>query len=179
MPATESKQLRILRRLMDHMGGIDPENLDPNTGAPYEISLKDNVFIGKLVFGSEISYPALSMLEKPVPEDGIPADELKTIRLENWTLLLQGFVEDGEPHTTEPAYALKAQVEQRLSQIVATDGEGDPKFPDVFLLGGLIAGMTIGQGVVRPPTQNVSATAFFYLPVVIKMKTDVTNPYAD
>lgn len=175
----ESKQLRILYALMGHMGGINPTNVDPATEAAYDVSLEDKIFIGKAVFGKEVEYPAVAILEKPVPEELIPANVERTVRKEYWTLLLQGFVEDGDPHTTVPAYDLKAKVEMRLAQIVSLDNKGDPTHPAIHLLGGLIAGMTIAQGVVRPPTPNVSSTAFFYLPLVIEMKTDVTNPYAD
>ena len=178
---SDSKQLLILKAFTLHLEGMNPTAIDPGTEDNYLIDMRAKVVRGRTTLGAaeDDSPPVLSFLEKPSPEVGIPAGEQGVRRLENWTLLLQGFAPDDKKNPTDPAYLLKAQVEQRLSQIIEIDpSTGDPVFPDVYLLGSLIIGLTIGQGVVRPPDKQVSPTAFFYLPLIVKMKTDVSKPYS-
>ncbi len=68
----------------------------------------------------------------------------------------------------------------RLARLIQMDPRtGTPTFPDEHFLGSLISGLTIGQGVVRPPDEKVSPKAFFYIPLVVELSTDVSNPYAD
>lgn len=176
------KQLLALRRLTEFLEGINPDNEDPSTGEAYTYDLRKAVFRGRTTLGDNDPYPALSLLESPKPEIGEGAGHENAVRLEDWTLLLQGFADDDKKNPTDPAYWLKAVVEQRLSRIIAINEgpgmkEGDPLFPDDYMLGRLFAKFTIGQGVVRPPTVNVSPTAFFYLPLVVRWKTDVRQPY--
>lgn len=174
----ESKQLKILKRLTALLDGITPAEIDPATGVAYAVDLAGKNFRGITVIGQDTKLPATTILEAPQPINGEPADDLQTRRHENWRLLLQGFAVDDKENPTDPAYVLKAIVEQRLSRIVAEE-QGDPVYPDDFLLGKLCTGFVIGQGVVRPPTKEVSPTAFFYIPLTVKLATDVTNPYKD
>jgi hypothetical protein len=53
-----------------------------------------------------------------------------------------------------------------------------PAYPDIYLLGGLIADMTINPGVVRPPEQGVSSKAYFYLPLVVSYAFNASRPTA-
>ena len=49
----------------------------------------------------------------------------------------------------------------------------------LYRLGGDIGSLTIGQGVVRPPSEEAaSRLAMFYLPLILEITTDVRNPYA-
>lgn len=172
------KQLLVLRRLSTFLEGINPTNPDPGTEQLYVTDLRKAVFRGRTTLGDNDPYPAVSLLESIKPEDGRPAGHERIKRLEDWSLLVQGFAIDDRQNPTDPAYWLKAQVEQRLWRIIAVDERnGDPLFPEDWMLGKLIAGLTIGQGVVRPPTAGVSPTAFFYLPIVVKLATDVSQPY--
>lgn len=182
----DPKQLRVLKALCTHLEAINPTNLDPGNPddedyvpAPYDVDLRDKAFRGKTVFGNDTLPPFLSLLESPQPGMVDAVGFAKTTRREFWSILLQGFVIDDPVNPTDPAYLLKAQVEQRLSRLIATNAEDDPLFPNEYLLGKLIISLTIGQGVVRPPDEKVSSKAFFYIPLVIEMKTDTSNPYAD
>lgn len=172
------KQLQIMRRLTSHLEKISAE-FYPDFGFPEDFDLEGSVFRGRTTLGPSDKYPALSILEAPNPKTGVPAGENKK-RLEDWVILLQGFVKDDAENPTDPAYELKAIVEYHLARLVAIrESDGDPLFPDEYLLGKLVTGLTIGQGVVRPPEVNVSPKAFFYIPLTVKLVTDPTKPYAD
>lgn len=165
------KQLLILRRLTAHLEGITAAN-------GYTFDLAGRVHRGRTTYGEETAVPCLSVLEAPRPDDAVRAaggDRLQ--RAEQWTLLLQGWVPDDKDNPTDPAYELKAAVEKRLSEVVVEDGLGRAVNPDAYMLGGLIVGMVIGPGVVRPPQEGVSGKAFFYLPLVIAMAADLRQPY--
>lgn len=174
----DSKQLVVLKRLTALIEGANPDNDDPATDAAYAVDLRGAVFRGRSEIGASDPKPCIVILEAPQPINGIPADTNQTVRKEEWRLLVQGFVQDDKTNPSDPAYALKAIVEQRLSRLSAVSGStGDPVFPEDYLLGRLVVNVVIGQGVVRPPTKEVSPTAFFYIPLTVELKTDITNPY--
>ena len=47
----------------------------------------------------------------------------------------------------------------------------------MYMLGNTISGFAIGPGVVRPPQDQVSSKAFFYLPVIVRLPVDVSKPF--
>lgn len=168
---SDCKQLLILKRLSTWLEGITPAN-------GYEYDLTGAVFRGRSVFGSETPVPCLSLLEAPKPEVAIGAAENDVLSAGEWILLLQGWAPDDVQNPTDPAYQLKAAVEMRLSDIIRTKpGMGTPAVPEAYFLGGLITGLGIGPGVVRPADQ-VSSRAFFYIPLRISLVIDVRNPFA-
>lgn len=163
---SDSKQLRILKKLTTHL-----EATSGYTGI--------KVYRGTLIVSAKEVQDCLSILEAPRPVVGQPAGHQGHRRLETWTLLVQGWPQDDKNNPSDPAYALKAAVEQWLYRIIAQDEKtGLPLYPDVYLLGGDIGSMTIGQGVVRPPEQEAaSRLAMFYLPLILEIATDISNPY--
>lgn len=163
---TDSKQLRIVKKISAH--------LEATSGyEPLAVSR------GKLVVSAKDVEDTVSILEAPRPVVGEPAGVNGYLRHETWTLLVQGWPKDDKANPSDPAYAMKAAVEQQLYKIIATDPRGgQPKYPDVYLLGGDIAAMIIGQGVVRPPTEEAaSRLAMFYLPLILEIVTDISDPY--
>lgn len=165
--ANEPLRLRILQALTSHLEGI--------TGEPfYHYSLKGKIYRGKTVFGADIKPPFVSIIEGQATDYGSFADENQSIRKDSWLLLVQGFVADDSRNPTDPAYRLCADVESRMGDIVALDNKGQPKFPGVYNLNGLISSLTIAAPVVRPPEDGLSSTAFFYLPVLVGLKTDLS-----
>lgn len=162
----DSKQLRILKKLT--------ALLELTSG--YE-GIK--VFRGKLVVSAREVEDTLSVLEAPRPVVGQPAGHGGHKRLETWTLLVQGWPKDDKENPSDPAYAMKAAVEQWLYRIIAVnEHDGLPVYPDLYLLAGDIASLTIGQGVVRPPSEEAaSRLAMFYLPLILEITTDISNPY--
>lgn len=162
----DSKQLRILKKLTAH--------LELTSG--YE-GIK--CYRGKLVVSAKEVEDCLSILEAPRPVVGQPAGHQGHKRLETWTLLVQGWPKDDKENPSDPAYAMKAAVEQWLYRLIAVEEQtGMPVYPDLYLLGGDIGSLTIGQGVVRPPSEDAaSRLAMFYLPLILEITTDVSNPY--
>ncbi len=163
----DSKQLRILKKLS--------AMLELTSG--YE-GIK--CFRGKLIVSAKEVEDCLSILEAPRPVIGQPAGHEGYRRKETWTLLVQGWPKDDKENPSDPAYAMKAAVEQWLYRIIAVDEtNGLPAYDkSTYMLGGDLASLTIGQGVVRPPEQEgASRLAMFYLPLILEITTDVSNPY--
>ena len=168
----ESKQLAILKALTGHI-----ETMTVLDGFGYDLC--GRVFRGKAVYGDEMPLPCVSILEAPRPDESPrPYGHERARRIEDWSLLVQGWVEDDPVNPTDPAYDLKAHVESRLSQIVrVNEVNGNPAFPQFYRLGGLIAELSIGPGVVSPPRPNISAKAFFYLPLMVKAAFSPLSPF--
>lgn len=163
-------RLRVLKALTEHLEGITVAN-------GYGHDLKGKVYRGRDLFGDNDKPPFLSLLEGKGSEIGNFADENRTTRADQWILLVQGWVVDDKKNPTDPAYNLLADVEQRLSDIIAVDNQGAPKFKGVHNLKGLITSLTMASPVVRPPENGVSSTAFFYLPIRIGLAVDLTKPW--
>ena len=157
-------KLQVLKVLTAHLEGITLAN-------GYQHDLKGKVFRGRAVLGANEQVPILNILETPSPLDGFFADEQKTRRLDTLVLLVQGWAEDDARNPTDPVYELMEDVERCLRQVTAEKSNGKPEFPAFHLLGGRITSLSFGPGVVRPPTEAVSAKAFFYLPVQIGLAT--------
>jgi len=92
---------------------------------------------------------------------------------------VQGWSEDTKENPTDPAYELMADVRKALAKIVKrghpTDAAQIPN-PDL-MLGGLITGMTMEPGIARPPIEQVSAKAFFWMRVKLQFVEDPNDPY--
>lgn len=162
----DSKQLRILKKLCAH--------LEATSEYPGIVCYR-----GRAVISAQDVEDCLSILEAPRPVVGAPADVEGVKRLETWTLLLQGWPKDDKKNPSDPAYAMKAAVEQQLSKLIkVADHDGNPKYPEHWMLGGDITSLTIGQGVVRPPSEEApSRLAMFYIPLIVGIQTDISNPY--
>lgn len=155
----DSYRLLALKALTAHLEGITKAN-------GYDFDLDGNVFRGRPLFGQDDPIPMLSILEAPRNDAGQYAGENKRARKENWSLMIQGWAHDDKRNPTDPAYALLDAVENRLFRLTQTDdNSGNALYPDEYLLGNTISGITIYPGVVRPPMENVSSKAFFYLPI--------------
>jgi hypothetical protein len=166
----DPQELLVLKTLSGHLEGLTPAN-------GYDHDMAGRVFRGRSIFGAETDVPFLSILEHPNPDDGPEAGPEKAVRHDKWKLLLQGFVTDDKTNPLDPAYKLKAEVVLRLSEINAVKPQGGgPKFP-IYRLANLVTDFHIGKGVVRPPTVNVSPTAFFYIPLTVGLKTNTLDPY--
>lgn len=165
-----SKQLQILQALTAQIETVTPDN-------GYDFDLTGKVFRGRALFGKETVPPFVSILESTKPGIGTDADIEKLFRSTAWPLLIQGWASDDKENPLDPAYDLKASVEQRLSRISAADPRGSgPSYPAEYLLGRLIISIRIGPGICRPPA-DATPTAFFFLPVTIEYKEDLANPF--
>lgn len=162
---TDPKQLRIIKKLCNHL-----ELTSGYEGTP--------IFRGKLVVSAKEVENCMSILEAPRPIVGQPAGHEGHKRHETWTLLVQGWPKDDKDNPSDPAYYMKAAVEEQLSKIVLVDDRtGMPVHKDLYLLDGDIASMIVGQGVVRPPAEEAaSRLAMFYIPLILGIVTDIRNP---
>lgn len=178
---TDTRQLVIMKRLTTLIEGITPANGYPG------YTLTGRVYRGKAVFGANESAPFVSILESLRPDPmPLEAGPEKLIREENWEILIQGWAKTNEAFPTDDLYNLKGALEHRLTRIVAIDGQGNPTFPDDYRLGrdgtgprgGLITGARIGPGVVRAATPQTGNIAALYLPMIIRYKANVSDPWA-
>lgn len=165
-----SHRLDILKKLTEHLEGITVDN-------GYQFDLRGKVFRGRDRFGANFTdrLPILSVLEAKATDYGNYADEEQMVRQDDWVLLVQGWIKDDARNPTDPAYELLAEVEKRISMLMDTE-RGEPVYPGVYRLGGLVAKLTVAQPVVRPPEEGLSDTAFFYLPIRVGFKVDLRNP---
>lgn len=180
-----SKKQKILVALTEHLEGVNPTNMlfdpDEEDYAPYPVDLRNKVFRGRMVFGDEVTEPFLSIYEAPrqiVPED---AGEGRLELDEDWTLLIQGFAADDKLNPTDPAYQLLACVQHRMARISqqSTHGGRGGLYPDEWRLGGLIAEVRYQIPIVRPGQDDVSGTAYFYMPISVGVVTDLTQPFVE
>lgn len=169
----DSRQLDILKALTTHLEGVTYQ-------AGYDHDLTGRVFRGRAEYGADMPLPMVSILEAPRPDDRPRlAGHERAFRSEDWTLLVQGWVEDDLLNPTDPAYALKADVERHLARLVAVhENRGTPVYASEFRLGNRVTEIGIGPGAVSPPRDRVSSKAFFYLPVVVTFAVSPTSPFA-
>lgn len=140
--------------------------------------LPTSIFRGRTKFGQDDTLPAIAMFEPPVNDD-IPQPEQRgsmagTKRITNYSLIVQGFVKDGVPHPTDPAYVLSADVVKAFAKArsrKAADGRG----ADPFGCGSFVSDVTILPVIVRP-SDDISATAYFWMSIVFKILEDTANP---
>lgn len=136
----------------------------------YAFDLAGKVVRNRALIGADImdKPPLVGIIEAPRPDFALFAGENNSHRKDNWTLLIQGIVKDDKTaNMADDAFYLCQDVERRLSLIgaIKQGGNGKPLFPEYYMLGGMIAGIEIAPPVIRPPEAQVSAHAFFYLPI--------------
>lgn len=156
--------LQVLKALTVLLEGIVPTapTIDPPLA-----SLAGRVFRGRNRFGDDDPSTMLSILEAPRP-DGANFTDNNQARTGEWLLLIQGWCPDDKLNPTDAVYHLLDDVERRLDRVIRdSPGTGYPKYPEHYLLGGLITSMRFGPGTVRPPTENISSKSFFYIPVQV------------
>ena len=137
----------------------------------FQHDLQGRVFRGRSVFGQDDPLPMVSVLEAPRPDQDLVTAK-NGMQLDDWPLYFQGWAQDDPSNPTDPAYRLAADVKQALAMLIDRRPESAP----YYLLGDLILDLTISPGTVRPPDQ-LSSWAYFYLPVTVKLKESLTDPY--
>ncbi len=150
-------KLKILKAMTTSLQGITIAN-------GYRHDLATSVFRGRLVYGDGDPVPMVSILESPIPLDQIDPPDATSHASGDWELLVQGFCVDDRVNPTDPAYPLMGDVKKALiAERMTSAGQFNTTGP--FGLGDSITKMYIGQGVVRPPEDHVSAKAYFWLGV--------------
>lgn len=141
-------------------------------------SLEGAVFRGRNIMGEESKpWPALTIMEAPVPDFALYAGEENQNSSSRWTLLIQGVSEDDKLNPLDAAYYLYAAVELQMMKIMAVKSSGSAMYPEHYLLGKLIASVELSPPVIRQPDDKASAAAFFFLPVRVGIATRSGEPY--
>lgn len=167
MSSVNSKKLKVMIALTDLLKTIAPvQNV-------HNYNLSQAVFRGRTVFSDNSDpLPLISVLENLRPAESKYAGYNKTAIKTEFDLIIQGWVKDDKTNPTDEAYELLHVVESKLLEIIKSNSAN--AFPrndesSNYLLGGLIEGLSIGDGICRPPDPQVSSKAFFFLPISIVM----------
>jgi hypothetical protein len=165
--------MRVLKALTSCLLEITPANgylhdLGPQPGWP-----RGKVFRGRVLFGPKDPLPMLAVLETPLQPEQIPTAPDNPARNGGWDLTIQGFVDDDFENPTDPAQYLVADVIRRL----AVEKRKNFNFA-LFGMGDVVTNLSIGVPVVRPPDE-LSAKAYFYLPVALTIAEDLDKPYGN
>ena len=128
----------------------------------YNYDLAGKVFRGRMLFSdNDDPLPMVSVNQPPTMPDEYDVPTGSTARNYNYTMLVQGFVEDDIRNPTDPAFLLLDDVQRRLAFEKARE-EG---YNALGMRGQVM--LQVGQGVVRSPDGVVSDTAFFWLPITL------------
>lgn len=166
---TDPFRLRVQKGLAAALEQITPAN-------GYRHDLTGAVFRGRDTFGATDPLPMLSILEAPIQPDQPPSIDDAADEHGRWEVVIQGFVADDKKNPTDPAHVLMADVRRALAlERKNRNGRG---VYDMLGMGGLVTGLDIGSGVVRPPDE-LSAKAYFWLTIVLHIVEDLENPYDD
>ncbi len=160
-------RLTVLKAIGTCLEGITPE-------AGCDHDLRGRVFRGREIYGEDDPIPLVSIHE--VPGDGDMPMQLRDggESVVTLNIVLQGFVDDDRLNPTDPAHRLLAEVKAALS---AERMRGMGRARDILGLGGRVAELKIGGGVVSSPEFGVSSYAFFILPVVVTFTENVNFPF--
>ncbi len=167
----DSYRLKALKALTAHLKLIVHVEGVADYGG---FDLSNSVFRGRTVYGDDDPKTMVSILEAPRPDIGQTVGTNGEGRVEQWQLLVQGWCPDDLDNPTDPLYQMMQVVEMQLQKIITTNpSTGDAVYPAMYMLGNTITSFSFGPGVVRPPTEGVSARSFFYLPVRVGLKKEV------
>lgn len=171
----DSKRLTTLRKLSEFLMA------EVSTANGYKHDLAGSVFRGRMFSTNNDPLPMVTIMENIDP-DRYPrragGEAQAPLTAEDWVLLVQGWAIDDKENPCDPAYELMADVRKALAKLKQRPDPilGGPNNPS-YMLGGLIAGMTMEPGIARPPMEQVSAKAFFWMRVVLKLVEDPNDPY--
>jgi hypothetical protein len=168
----DSQKLQVLKALTTLIEGT---SVTPYTDITLPATLAGLVFRGRHRFADNDPPTMVSILEAPRPGPTNFTGENEA-RKEDWLLLVQGWCPDDKRNPTDPIYSLLDDVERRLVRVIQRRGsDGGAKYAEHYMLGNLVTSFRAGPGVVRPPTENVSSRAFFYLPVQVGLARILTE----
>lgn len=167
MAVEDPLKLQVLKALTAHLEGIK----GPDWGG---FDLEGNVFRGRNRFGDDAPETFISILEAPRTDPGREAGTNLEARNYEWPLLLQAWTKEDAVHPSDPIYFLEREIIFRLAMLtMEKQGSGFPRYPEVYMLGGLVSSFGYGPGTVRPPTDGLSSKSFLYMPLRVGLATVV------
>jgi hypothetical protein len=170
-------RLRAMKQLSLCVKQVNPANdcefdlsdFVDSAGRPAE-----RVFRGRTLFGDNDPRPMVVLLEDPRPADAVNGTSTSPAAVNQFRVLIQGFVEDDREHPLDPAYRLSAEIIRALVRAKAN------RF-DILGLGNkapCVMSLSIGQPVHRPPDDEVSSVAYFLIPVTLGLVENLETPFA-
>ena len=163
---TDPFRLRVQKALAELLETITTDN-------GYQFDLAGKVFRGRNVFGDTDPKEMLAVLEDPEMKNILPVAEGNVVAYD-YQLLVQGWTRDDKTHPTDRAQHLLAAAKRRLGLEIRRVEDGRVDFLGVYG----VASMTLGIGVVRP-ADDLSASAYFWLPLTLRVAEDISDPYGE
>lgn len=156
--------------------GIIETTVTIANGSPFDLT--DLVFRGRLRYGHNEPVPMVSLMQAPnIDIETVDVGKGRQ-RTTDKTFLIQGWVADDFNNPTDPAHELLAEVKQALGQIMDMDSEHYMLQSYSNTGNGLISNISISSGLVRPPEASISDKAYFWLPVLVTLIENLSDPYS-
>ena len=138
-------------------------------GTPFDLA--NVVFRGRQRYGRSDPIPMVSILQAPnIDVQNENAGDGRMRQAEK-TYLIQGWVVDDPVNPTDPAHELMAEVKRALAKVLDMDDTS-------YMLEGYLSSMNISTGLVRPAETGISDNAYFWLPVVVTLTENLSDPYS-
>lgn len=170
-------RVRILEALTGHLQTIVRV---ANPSVDYAWSLAPDadfpagrVLRGRSNYGRSDPIPMLAINEDPRNLEHIAAPWESGVSKSEWSLLIQGWVEDDPDHPTDPAHFLLADTRAKLIDLrsdrrnILGFGHKRPMIEDIL----------VAQGTVQPP-DDYSEKPYFWLPVTLCLVEDLADAFA-
>ena len=167
-------RLTVLKQLSVCIGRVTPAN-------GFKHNLSESVFRGRSIYGDGDPLPMVSILGPPIPLETLHGRGDNPNSTGDWELLIQGFVDDDRENPSDPAHRLMAEVKKVIIDEKKRNGGFDilglgPKSEGNPNTGNRVIDLHIGQGSVRP-SDEVSARAYFWLMLTVKLAENQSDPY--
>ena len=166
-------RLRVLKAVSAQLKAITPANGYTNDLSDFIDSAErpaERVFRGRTTFGDNDPLPMLSILEDLRPAEPNNGMKNSPMAVNEFRILIQGFVQDDKAHPLDPAYLLSAEVIKALV-------EGKKNALGLGTTAPCVMALSIGQPVHRPPDDDVSAVAYFLVPVTLMLAENLETPF--
>ncbi|TPN04545.1 hypothetical protein [Mesorhizobium sp. B2-1-2] len=171
-------RLRVAKAICNTLKSITPAN-------GYQHDFSDfvdevgrpaaRVFRGRTVFGENDPLPMLSVLEDPRSREPIDGFVMSGFAKNEYRLLVQGFVLDDKDNPLDPAYFASADV---ITSLVKAKQVRDYNLLGLGSKAPCVMAISIGEPVHRPPDDDVSAVAYFLVPVTLTLAENLETPFA-
>ncbi|RWF33715.1 MULTISPECIES: hypothetical protein [unclassified Mesorhizobium] len=171
-------RLRVVKGVCAALKTITPANghlhdfsdFIDDAGRPAE-----RVFRGRTVYGDGDPLPMLSVLEDPRAREPVGGGLKGGFSSNEFRLLIQGFVQDDKDHPLDPAYLASADV---ISALVKAKLVNNFNFLGLGNVAPCVIEILIGEPVHRPPDDEISAVAYFLVPVTLILAENFETPFA-